>query len=252
VDPTFNPFEAAQPTTAPHYTKTSVEGWQELYEVTKEGQNRFSSVQFESESVPTEFFDSDDTELNTAPITFQLQRKYIVTKIKSALLVINQNRAHQRVLYERFLKTMADGKVVGQELLFPVEVSFTKPELSILQQLLDDLVAAGFQIQIVEDDYRAVIKTIPAMMSEANIGTLLQDYVKDFEDEPQKHITSDAEGAARSLARGMAIKNGQPLALESQIALVNDLFGCSEPQLSPFKKLTYITLGDNELENKFL
>lgn len=249
VDPSFNPFEAHNLGSG-NYQKKSVEGWQDLYAVSKKNLEGFSSVQFESETKDHELFESENVAFDNGPGTFQLRRKYIVTKVKSALLVIDQNRAHQRVLYEHYLKSISDENVLSQELLFPIEIKLTAKEFSILEEISDKLSLAGFQI-VFRAEHKVVVEAIPPSISEKNIGELLHDFIKEF-DEYGTEDQFDIEFTAKSLAKAMAIKNGQLLEHESQMALVNDLFGCVEPKFSPFKKLTYITLNENELDNKFL
>ncbi|NKI32823.1 DNA mismatch repair endonuclease MutL [Croceivirga thetidis] len=249
VNPSFNPFESHNLGSG-NFQKKSVEGWQDLYAVSKKNMDCFSSVQFESETKDHELFESENVAFDNGPSTFQLRRKYIVTKVKSALLVIDQNRAHQRVLYEHYLKSISDENVLSQELLFPIEIKLTAKEFSILEEISDKLSLAGFQI-VFRAEHKVVVEAIPPSISEKNIGELLHDFIKEF-DEYGTEDQFDIEFTAKSLAKAMAIKNGQILEHESQMALVNDLFGCVEPKLSPFKKLTYITLNENELENNFL
>ena len=250
VDSNFNPFESNSPQRN-QFKKESAKGWENMFATSGSGNANFSSVQFESETYSPEIFETNDTTLDSNSSTFQLQRKYIVTKIKSALLVINQNRAHQRVLYEHFLRSFDQGNVLSQELLFPAEIELTTTEMTIFTGLLPSFNTLGFQIEVTPKGESVVVKAIPHSLTETNISEFLLEYIRAFEDEDQK-VNTEHEHLARSLSRTMAIKNGQLLETEAQMALVNDLFGCAEPKLSPFKKLTYITLQDKELENKFL
>lgn len=250
VDSNFNPFEPNSPVRN-QYKKESAKGWENMFEISGNGNDNFSSVQFESETEAPEIFETNDQTLDSNPATFQLQRKYIVTKIKSALLVINQNRAHQRVLYEHFLRSFDQGNVLSQELLFPTEIELTATEMTIFTGLLPNLNALGFQIEKTKKGNSVIVRAIPHSLTETNIADFIQGYIREFEYEGQK-VHSGHDHMAKSLSKTLAIKNGQLLETEAQMALVNDLFGCAEPKLSPFKKLTYITLQDNEIENKFL
>ena len=250
VDPTFNPFGEAKAAKS-HFKKESVDGWQDLYEEDGSASNHFSSVEFESEATNTEIFEKEETVLEQAVFSFQLQQKYIVTKIKSGLLVINQNRAHQRVLYERFLKLISDGNTVSQELLFPVELHLVQNEMAIVKMLQDDLSALGFDLALDDAQNKVKIRAVPGLLTDVNVGTVLENLMRTFESESQESGFSKIELTARHLAKSTAIKNGQSMEGNAQMALVNDLFGCVEPELSPFKKRTYITLSAKELENKF-
>lgn len=250
VDPGFNPFEDNK--SAPRQVqKQSVKGWQDLYEVDTSDSQHFSSVQFESEATNSNLFDKQATNIEESTVCFQLNHKFIVTKTKSALLVINQNRAHQRVLYEQFLKVLSNDTMVKQELLFPEEKVLVANEFGILKGIEDDLSALGFDITFDSTKKSIKIDAVPGLMTEVNIGTVLENLIVTFEEENNTNELSTTELTAKNLAKSMAVKNGQPMDAASQMALVNDLFGCLEPELSPFKKRTYVLVSDNELENKF-
>lgn len=256
VDPSFNPFSDANSRISSgnnsfKSSASSAKGWENLLEITKADSSSFSSVQFESSLPETQLFESEEKEIGGGALTFQLKNKFIVTRVKSALVVINQNRAHERVLYENFLTTLTNGTVVSQELLFPVSLKFTDPEMLIFSEIIDNLSAIGFKIEQKIREKELVVSAIPSLLTEANVGTVLGTMIKDFDSDDLKTNFSTIELSAKHLAKSMAIKNGQALEQEAQEALVNNLFGCNEPQLSPFKKRTYITMADNELENRF-
>ena len=251
VDASFNPFKDSGSGRS-LAAKPSVKGWQNLYVDSTLDTDSFSSVEVESEVVTGNLFDKQQEALQDARSCFQLHQKYIVTKTKAALLLINQNRAHQRVLYEQLLHQLTSQTVVKQELLFPEQLKMTANEFALLQTMKDDLSALGFQIKTEEATFSATVAAVPSIMTTANIGTVFENLFVLFEEDATTQGLSTAEIAAKNLAKSMAIRNGQPLDNTSQMALVNDLFGCIEPALCPFKKKTYVVLSDNELEQKFL
>ena len=155
------------------------------------------------------------------------------------------------MLYEQFLKVLSNDTMVKQELLFPEEMVLVANEFDLLRRIEDDLSALGFDITFDSDGKSVKIDAVPGLMTEVNIGTVLENLITSFEEENDLTGLSSAELTAKNLAKSMAIKNGQTMDVTSQMALVNDLFGCLEPELSPFKKRTYILVSDNELENKF-
>ena len=249
VDNNFNPFSETKTVnkqTKP-YQKQSVEGWEVLYE----GINlsNFSSVEFESEANSAEIFESKNDTSQGEQITFQLKRKYIVTTIKSGMVVIDQSRAHQRVLYERFLQDITVKEAVSQQLLFPMELNFNKKEITLLSNINESLSSLGFMLAIDKDSVK--VTGIPSIMTESGIGTVLEALLRDISEGYDTEQYTQAELMAKTLSRSLAIKTGQLLEQNSQIALVNDLFGCKEPGLSPFNKKIFITLSGNEIDNKF-
>ncbi len=249
VDNNFNPFSKTNTVskqTAP-YQKQSVKGWEDLYE----GINlsNFSSVEFESEANTDEIFESQNDTSQGEQITFQLKRKYIVTTIKSGMVVIDQSRAHQRVLYERFLQDITVKEAVSQQLLFPMELNFNKKEITLLSSIDESLSSLGFMLDFGTDSVK--VTGIPSIMTESGIGTVLEALLRDISEGYDTKSYTQAELMAKTLSKSLAIKTGQLLEQNSQIALVNDLFGCKEPNLSPFQKMTFITLSGNEIDKKF-
>ncbi len=148
VDAGFNPFreEVRKVTHGGTYTKTSAKGWENLYEGLQVNNQEFrpSNIAFETEEINSTIFDSEKEQGDQVTTTFQLRKKYIITTIKSGMVVINQSRAHQRVLYEKFLKNITIKEAVSQQLLFPLSLSFSKTELEILMEIKDNLCAIGF------------------------------------------------------------------------------------------------------------
>ncbi len=251
VDANFNPFsnEKSSGSSRAAVGKTNVQGWQELYDF-EGNEDSFSQLQMESDATNPEIFESTDEHVESKQISFQLQRKYIVSTVKSGLLVIDQNRAHQRILYERFLTDITVEKGVTQQLLFPVELDFGRKEMGILKELVPNLTRLGFDIAF-SDNAKVVMNGIPVSMPEHSITTVLDAILAShLEGQGKEHFTH-AEWLARTMGKKLAITNGQVLSVESQSALVNDLFACKEPKLSPDQKTIYVIVGVNEIENKF-
>lgn len=252
VDADFNPFEEKSPSKTGHRVvqKTSAKGWENLYT----GLETIASQEFHggsSETEPTEklFDDADETVLHDVS-TFQLRRKYIVTTIKSGLLVIDQNRAHQRVLFEQFLREMTIDEGLSQQLLFPLELNFSSEELRVLKEIEGNLRPMGFSFTY-NDGGSLSVEGVPLSAERGDIQQLLDELIASYREGISHGELSPAEILARTLSKALAVKNGEALAGESQLALVNDLFSCKEPMLSPFQKMTYITISEGDIDKKF-
>lgn len=250
VDTNFNPFAEETQTVSKQttsYNKQSVKGWEDLYGGISP--DNFSSVEFESDGNAPEIFESQDDVSQGQQITFQLKRKYVVTTIKSGMVVIDQSRAHQRILFEKFLQDITVKEAVSQQLLFPMELNFTTKEIALLSNIEESLSSLGFVLDISKESVK--VTGIPNIMTESGIGTVLEELLRDFSEGYENGGFSQAELMAKTLSKSLAIKTGQLLAQDSQIALVNDLFGCKEPNLSPFQKKIFITLSGDEIDKKF-
>lgn len=255
VDASFNPFKdniGAPPAMHKHEGSKSASGWESLYEglVVKDKQTS-SSLEFESELLESTFFDADKDARETTVSTLQLQKKYVVATIKSGMVVINQNRAHQRVLYEKFLKNITIKEAISQQLLFPLQLNFSSSELAILQEIKDNLVAIGFVFDQM-DHAGVVVKGVPVMVSESEVAMVMEQLISDFQLEVPGDSFSHGDMLAKTLSKTLAVKTGEVLEEKSQVALVNDLFACKETTLSPFNKPTYITIAENEIDRKFI
>ncbi|WP_047245846.1 DNA mismatch repair endonuclease MutL [Maribacter thermophilus] len=254
VDVGFNPFkETSSPKRTPSYSKSSAKGWENMYEglEKKSFEHGASTFEVESEEINSTIFDSDKDVRDTITTTFQLRKKYIVTTIKSGMVVINQSRAHQRVLYEGFLKNLTIKEGVSQQLLFPLLLSFSKVELEILKEIKENLCAVGFVFGNIEDD-AVEIKGVPVMVAESEVQMVMEQLISDFQMEVSEDSFSQSDMLAKTLAKTLSVKTGEVLDDASQLGLVNDLFACKEATLSPFNKRTYITITENDIDRKFI
>ncbi|WP_136467174.1 DNA mismatch repair endonuclease MutL [Flagellimonas onchidii] len=253
VDASFNPFQEveAKPSGRPAYQKPNVKGWENLYEglETPIDTESFSSLEIESDTlVQGNFYKDAEGEIHAAA-TFQLRRKYIVSTVKSGLLVINQNRAHERILFERFLGEITVKEGISQQLLFPMELSFSKQDRDVLQEIGESLTNVGFVFEELDKE-TVKVTGVPLVVAESAIGTVLDRLISDYKEGFEGNMISQAELLARTLSKNLAIKTGDVLDTESQLALLNDLFACKEPTLSPFQKITYTIVPEGDIEKK--
>ncbi len=254
VDATFNPFQetSAKKSTGSGFRKQSTKGWEDLYEGlgNQNDNHEFSSVVIESESEEQgTLYTGQDAEEHMAG-TFQLRRKYVVSTVKSGMLVIQQNRAHERILFEKFLGEITVKEGVSQQLLFPLELTFNKQELAVLNEIKDSLTNIGFAFQSLEEE-TVKVTGVPMMVPESGIGTVLDRLIADYMEGYADGSISQAEMLAKALSRNLAVRTGDVLDQESQLTLVNNLFACKEPTLSPFQKITYTIISEGDIDKKF-
>lgn len=257
VDRTFNPFENVAPpkkgAQMPQYDKANTQGWEQLYEGlgSDSAQGETSKVTYESDQVTGNLFKGDESAFAKADATtYQLQNKYIVTTIKSGMVVIHQHRAHQRVLYEELLKNITLASSVSQQLLFPLVLSYTSSELALILQLKDGLENTGFVFGVVKEEALEVTG-IPTALTATEVPIIIEQLLSDLEQEVPDVGFSQTDVLAKSMAKSMAVKSGEPLDLNSREHLVNSLFACKEPTVSPSNRNTFITISSDELERKF-
>ena len=248
VDRNFNPFKMDTPTPeAPKQAPTPyLKGqpspqWEQLYTGIP------SKANAPTEEDITDPFAAFQQE-SRVQTSLYFQRKYLITFFKDKVLFVHVARAHQRILYERFRRTMLQGHSLSQSLLFPLEFEYTPSEILALEPMLPELRNAGFMIEIAGNLVR--FTGLPPMIKESQVQGFLYDLLeRAIEDIPQEIITQE-EMLAKILAKNLAIRAGQTLSGEEQEQLVYDLFTCQEPQLSPFGKKTYTEMTVSELESR--
>ncbi len=256
VDAKFNPFsdQPAKQFGKNTYPKQPTNSWESMYVGldSKVGmEDHFSSVSFESDTITGSLFEEKTFAVETSATTFQLRRKYIVTPIKSGMVIIDQSRAHQRVLYERFLKNMTIKEAISQQLLFPFQLSFSKGEVALIEEIKDSLTTLGFVFDHIEKESIA-ISGVPLGVQESEVSMVIDQLIADYQLDETTDGFSQTDILAKTLCKTLAVKTGEILETGSQTALVDDLFACKEPMLSPFNKPIYITLTEGDIDKKFL
>lgn len=178
--------------------------------------------------------------------SFQLKSKYIITKTSAGILIINQKRAHQRILYENFLKDLSNKINPVQTLLFPIKLDFNSEEIRMLKLLEAPLVHLGFKFNNFGSD-NIEISGIHPFLNQKNINDLFQDFLrnKDYNQDNAVHTLNDL--IAKLLSKYSSISSNENINVKLQESLVNDLFACKDPNVSPFGKLIFKLISLDEI-----
>jgi DNA mismatch repair protein MutL len=255
VDSSFNPFATDKPAAkslssfGSYKRETSSASWESLYVGLKQETQELEHFSFESEEVTGKLFDDEVEEMKSSS-TYQIHKKYIVSAIKSGMLVIDQGRAHQRVLYEQFLTSITVQKASSQQLLFPLELYFSSEEMVLLKELQSSLENTGFVFDVFKSD-SVQISGLPILMAESEVSIVLEELINNLQNEIPESSFSQSDSVAKSMAKSMAVKTGTYLSVKEQENLVNSLFACKDPNVSPFQKPTFITLTVEDLDKRF-
>lgn len=167
------------------------------------------------------------------------------------MIVIDQSRAHQRVLYESFLKNITVKEAVSQQLLFPLQLSFSKADVLIIDEIKESLQILGFAFDKIEGEH-VEISGVPLLVPESEVGMVLDQLISDYQMDVETDSFSQSDIVSKTLSKTLAVKTGEQLDTESQLALVNNLFACKEFKISPFNKPIYITITSDDIDKKFL
>ena len=182
----------------------------------------------------------------TSSACFQLQGRYIVTALSSGLAVIDQQRAHERVIYDRLCGGEQINKQHSQTLLFPVSCQFTVADAELFGELLPDLRQYGFEIESAGQTTFVVTAT-PVDLKDSELQPLFDQMLSDYKGSTMQKYANRSNSLCVSLARQMAVKPGKMLSQEEMQQLVADLFACPKADLSPAGKRIITIVNPEEL-----
>ena len=239
-NPDYNPFKQSH---AP------ANQWESLYEGLEQGTTREEPVQQQS------FFDDDNiiepqsaTEIlsEKSPAHYQYKGKYLMTAVKSGLMIIDQHRASVRVLYDRYISQQGGNALSTQTLLFPETVQFSPSEAVTMQQLLPELASLGFDLSDLGGNTYAV-NGIPAGIDGINPQSLLREMVSSAG--ASDSLSSIHSALALKLAQSAAIPYGQILNNDEMEGIINELFSCSNVNYTPDGKAILCILPQGDIEH---
>jgi DNA mismatch repair protein MutL len=251
VDGNFNPFSEERPSKQfmTYKKPESKSNWESLYIGLDESPNESEHVTFENEEITSSLFQDGEVE-NSIYKTYQIHKKYIISAIKSGMVIVDQQRAHQRILYEQFLMNMTVNQASSQQLLFPLNLFYSSSEMELISGLQLSLMNTGFVFEENNTDH-VVISGIPVNVTESEVSIVLEQLLSDLQDGIPESSFSQNDSIAKSMAKSLAVKTGTRLTEKEQENLVNGLFACKDPNVSPFLKPTFITMRVEDLDKKF-
>ena len=261
VNPSFNPFkQTAQP------VKPSVpDGWEELYAgLGSGGEIRQSKLFEQSETdalgtgieegtiIPSAAMQPVAESLieDKAPSHYQYKGCYIMTAVKSGLMIIDQHRAHIRILYEEYLRQLSEHKVHSQKVLFPEMVQFSVSDQMKLEQILPEMTEMGFQLDSLGGGSYAV-NGVPAGIDGLNVVALINEMVASAMESGTSAKEEIDQALALSLARNAAIPQGQVLGSMEMDNIVNELFACSNVNYTPSGEPIIAIMKQPDIEHLF-
>jgi DNA mismatch repair protein MutL len=234
VDADFNPFKGET------FKKQGATHWEDLYAI----KNTTTENTTENEGLFDAGFNLD------THVCMQIRNRYILSAIKSGLVLIDQNLAHQRILYEEYLTKITLEESASQQLLFPISLNLNTQDQALLLSLQSDFESIGFKFEQ-KNASEIVIVGRPETVNEQAIQNLIESLLDDIQNQTKNSNYSQVDCIAKSLARNLAVKKGVSLNTKEQEELLNNLFACKEPSVSPQGKACFITLSLEDIERKF-
>lgn len=247
IDPTYNPFDE-QPKGAPTHksggNKQSVTGWEQLFGDMPEEPNPIQTriETFESEGMKA-------TTSDTSNRFYQLKGKYILTNVKSGLMIIDQKRAHERILYEQYMAGMQSNTNIKQKELFPKTIELLPADYELLISNADELAKFGMEISNLNHNTISV-NSLPASSSVTDPAKLIENLLAIMNENHALPFSDAKHRIALSMAKASAIGYGKVLSNFEMQEIVDKLFACSEPNITPDGKKIIDILELDEIERR--
>lgn len=258
-NPEYNPFDA---TPSSSYSRQETRGWDQLYEGLERRASSPSAFAYPDDSdyfveqplgepEATLYGQPDQSEpVETSSQYYQYKGRFILTSVKSGLMIIDQQRAHIRILYDRYLSQIASRKGASQGMLFPDIVQFSASEIPVLQSIQEDLSYLGFELTDLGGGSYA-INGVPAGIEGLRPTELVQNMVHTAIEKGCKVKEEVQSLLALSLAKAAAIVAGQVLTNEEMTNLVDGLLTSTSPNYTPDGKTALAVLKEEEIERLF-
>jgi DNA mismatch repair protein MutL len=222
INTQYNPFESEEringrPGFIERFERENTSNWEKLY----------TSLEKE-DADPLSFEKIRESERKF----FQIKNKYIACPVKSGLMLIDQKRAHERVLYERFIECLSNNRTVSQSDMFPVTKELNPSDYFVLKEIEPELQLLGFNIQY-SGNNRIIINGRPAGSESSDPIEMLEILLEDYKNTQADPAKGAKEKIAVAMAGASAIPYGKILSLNEMENLFDTLFACQSPNYSP-------------------
>ncbi|HAW52854.1 MAG TPA: DNA mismatch repair endonuclease MutL [Flavobacteriales bacterium] len=246
VDTTYNPFNTPTKNVSPFEQKQNYEALSKMYQSIPDVDENEDVA--EKTIKPSKINLPEENKAERARI-IQLHNKFILTHIRSGFMVIDQHRAHIRVLFEDYLNRSKNA-TGSQQLLFPVSIDVSVSDMDLVSQLSSEIESLGFSINMLGKDSIA-INGVPPGCAESDAGKVFLEMIEAFKSDIDFIKNQTQEKLAMALAKKMAIKPGIKLNEKELENLVDKLFACEMPYHLPNSKPIIITIPLDELNKRF-
>lgn len=249
INPSYNPFSSTsqsggqpQRLSSPR-EQSNLRNWESLYTGMEGARTGFGLPESPGMQIP---FSEPNLAFSGKKI-LQLKHKYLILPVKSGMMVIDQKRAQERILFERFIEVMQSEKVATQQILFPYTFELNPADTGLFKEILPDVTSLGFDIREFGKN-TFIINGIPGILESSSPVDLVEKLLEEFKTSPVDARERVREQVAISLAKASATDYGVELQPEEMDHLVDQLFACSSPNFSPDGKpvLTIIPMEDIE------
>ncbi len=183
-------------------------------------------------------------------LSFQLHNMYIVSQVKSGMLMIDQQAAHERIMYEKYRRSINQSGIASQQLLFPQTIELNPADFELVMELTEEIKSLGFNFEPFGKN-SLIIRGIPADLSDSNEKAVFEGLLEQYKFNKSELSLDSRENLARSLARQSGLKSGEVLTREEMNTIVDQLFACENPNYAPNGQLTFFILDLGKIASFF-
>jgi DNA mismatch repair protein MutL len=244
INPEFNPFSDGSSGTArqeSYFHKDTVKNWERLYEGIKQTDNKPAPD-------PRLMIDPGQAAYNTKIL--QYKNRYIIIPVKSGLMVVDQKRAHEKILFEKYLDSLTTSKGLAQQELFPVTIELNAADHTILMDLLDDFIQLGFDIRDLGNN-NIIVNGYPADVEQIEPKSMIDCFLEEYKQCQSDIKVKARERLALSVARASSIAYQKILSETEMRDLVDKLFNCTNPGQLADGKAVFTIFASDEIEKRF-
>lgn len=258
INPDYNPFNQPQSFEGRSFDtqrdKDNIQNWEKLYEgIRSEGDGNENIIRLASQQEMT----PENKHEPVARSFFQLKNKYILTSVRSGLMIIDQRRAHERILFEKYCKIMPENRPVTQQCLYPVTIECNGADFLLVNELIPEITNLGFSIKPTGNN-AFIIHGTPSSLSDSDPKPIVEEMIANYKeliaskDADLQPLQMDVnERVAASLAKSSALKYGTILTNEEMQNITDQLFACQAPNYSPTGKRIVEIITYGQLDKRF-
>lgn len=242
------------------FDKRSSRDWEKLYIGAFESERMESQARAEAEqNVESITFGSaanelkehqDNTPLQKGTNLFQLHNRYIVTTVKSGLMILDQQNAHERILFEKFSTFLSNRSGHVQQFLFPETIDLSPSDFALVKELEQEIKSLGFTFEEFGKNTIA-LNGVPSISDYSSGKELFLGVLEDYKRNTDEFSFGKKESIARAMAKNASIKKDKILSKEEMLSLIDQLFGCENPNYSPSGEKTFYILDVSSIEGLF-
>ncbi|WP_313381683.1 DNA mismatch repair endonuclease MutL [Proteiniphilum saccharofermentans] len=249
VDPGYNPFHSHRTETP--QPKVPAFGWEQLYKGFEKEKELVDEIEGRT---PATLFkpaggDRNLPETELSPEHYQYKQKYILTSVKSGLMIIDQHKAHVRILFDKYLEQIRNKRGISQRVLFPEVLELSASEAAALPSIMEDLEALGFELSDL-GNHSFAIQAVPSEIENAAPAALIRSMIGKSMETGSDVKSEIQESIALSLANLTAIPYGNTLTTEEMLLIVSQLFASPSPTYTPDGQTIISVISDAEIEKK--